>query len=310
MPQLAHKYPNARVTASSAQRAWPGLFAERLEHPAGTIHPFETVRTELTVVLEGSGSVSRQLDGARPQTIAAEPGAMWLTPEGVREDFIDFESPIPQALHLYLAPDRFGFVCPDTQQRSTAISALRRDAPFRDPLLEEIARAVGAELQAPTDGSYSLIAPLGLCLAARLVHAHLDASSAPIPPRHASRLDTRRLAEVREHVAAHLEHPVRVAELAGVAFLSPSRFAHAFKISTGESPQQYVRARRIDRAKVLLCDGILPLAEVADTCGFASQASFTRAFARAIGESPGRYRQQFEQRRSAVGIRENPLGRP
>jgi AraC family transcriptional regulator len=329
MPHIAHKHPNARVMASSAERDWPGLLAELLEHPAGRIRPFESivtesdrircvetampdpdriravetavtdsnrirasesVVTELTIVLDGCGSVSRQLDGAPPQTIGAVPGAMWLTPACAREDFIDFESAIAQALHIYLAPDRFEFVCSDIEQRTRAISALRRSAPFRDPLLQEIARAVAAELQAPTVGSYALIAPLGLCLASRLLHAHTEPCRATTPQGQVSTWETRRFAKVREHVAAHLDQPLSVNELARVAFLSASRFAHAFKISTGESPQHYVSARRLDRAKFLLCESALTLAQVADRCGFSCQTSFTKAFVRATGQPPGRYR--------------------
>jgi AraC family transcriptional regulator len=308
MPYLAHKYPNARVAASSAQRDWPGLLAERLEHPVGSTGPVENAVTELTIVLEGCGSVSRQLDGARTQTIDAVPGAMWLTPAGAREDFIDFESAIPQALHIYLAADRFGFGRPGLQQRITAISALRRDAPFRDSLVEEIALAICAELQAPTDAADYLIALLGLCLAARLLRAHTDGCHGPTPPRHASGPDTRRFAKVTEHVAAHLDHHLSVTELARVAFLSPSRFAHAFKASTGDSPQHYIRARRLDRAKVLLCDGILPLAEVAHRCGFSSQASFTKAFVSASGQSPGRYRRQLVEREPGCWEQEERAG--
>lgn len=292
MMNLAHKYPNARVAASSAHRGWPGLLAERLEHPAGSTGPVQNSATELTLVLEGRGSVSRQLDGAQPQTINAMPGTMWLTPAGAREDFILFENAIPQALHIYVSANHSGLGALGHQGRISPISTLRRDAPFRDTLVEEIARAICAELQGPVNVSDNLIASLVLCLAARLLRTHTDATGGPIPPLRASGLDPRRFATVMEHVDAHLHHPLSITELARLAFLSPSRFAHAFKVSTGDSPQHYVRARRLDRAKVLLCDGTLTLAEIAHRCGFSSQASFTKAFVTATGQSPGRYRRQ------------------
>jgi AraC family transcriptional regulator len=287
---MLHKYPNARVTASSAQQGWPGLVAELAQHPAGRVAAFAATVTELTVVLQGSASVYRQLDGAVPQRIDAAPGAMWLTPVGVREDFVEFASAISQVLHVYVTTDRFRCACPRSFHCSTAVAALRRDAPFEDSLVEEIARTMSAELQAQSDRSAMLTASLGLCLAARLLHNHTDAQLEPVRTQQASGLEARRLARVREHIAANLEHGLSVSELAMVACLSPSRFAHGFKTSTGESPQQYVSAQRLERASILLRDSLLPLAEIARVCGFSSQASFTKAFVRSTSQPPGRYR--------------------
>jgi AraC family transcriptional regulator len=296
MSHVSHKYLNARVTASSAQRDWPGQLAELLTHPEGRVGPFASALTELTFVLDKGGSVLRQLEGAPPQAFEAVSGAMWLTPGDAREEFIEFESSVPQALHIYLKPDWFRFVCPGVQERNSHISALRGDAPFHDSLLAEIARAVAAELWTPSHSSYSMIGALSSCLAARLLQAHLDVSRVASFPQETSRLDKRRLEQVKAHVAAHLDRHLSVTELAKVAALSPSRFAHTFKILTGESPQRYVSAQRLERAKVLLCDRILPLVEVADRCGFSNQASFSTAFARAARQSPGQYRHQCAER--------------
>jgi transcriptional regulator GlxA family with amidase domain len=43
-------------------------------------------------------------------------------------------------------------------------------------------------------------------------------------------------------------------------------------------------------AKDLIRDTRLPLAEVALACGFSDQIHLTRAFARALGQTPGRRR--------------------
>jgi AraC family transcriptional regulator len=286
---LVPKYPNACVKATSAQRAWPGLLVELLEHPAGHVSTFSQTVTELTVVLEGNAALCRQLDGGQPQRIEAMPGAMWLTLPGVREQFINFEKAIPQALHVYLTSDRFLSVCPRSRRCNMAIAALRRDAPFADTLVEEIARALTADLQTPDD-SRLLTEPLALCLAARLLQDHSEASREMGTDQQRSGLDPRRLAKVTQHIAAHLDRDLSVDALAAVACLSPSRFAHGFKTSTGDAPQQYVSAKRIDRAKNLLLDTRLSLTEIARICGFSSQAAFTKAFARITSVTPGRYR--------------------
>ena len=53
---------------------------------------------------------------------------------------------------------------------------------------------------------------------------------------------------------------------------------------------QWLLGQRIDRAKDLLLNSRLPIDEIAHNCGFADQSHFTRAFLRAIGDTPGAWR--------------------
>lgn len=80
------------------------------------------------------------------------------------------------------------------------------------------------------------------------------------------------------------------ADLARAAAFSPWHFHRVFQALTGETPAGYVRKRRFAEICRLLCGTSAPIAVLALDCGFGSQATFTRAFTRAIGVSPGRYR--------------------
>ena len=51
-----------------------------------------------------------------------------------------------------------------------------------------------------------------------------------------------------------------MADLAGVACLSPYHFSRSFKLAVGVGPQRYVIQRRLDRAKTLLRRSHKPLA--------------------------------------------------
>jgi AraC-like DNA-binding protein len=62
----------------------------------------------------------------------------------------------------------------------------------------------------------------------------------------------------------------------------------AFSAAYGIAPHQYLTARRVDRARRLLLDG-LPVGEVAVAAGFYDQAHLTRHFRRLVGVTPGRY---------------------
>ena len=66
------------------------------------------------------------------------------------------------------------------------------------------------------------------------------------------------------------------------------RYLHLLFEGTGETPRQYLRRRRLERAQQLLHgpDRDLPVAEVAVRAGFDSPSSFSRAFRTAFGMSP------------------------
>ncbi len=80
-------------------------------------------------------------------------------------------------------------------------------------------------------------------------------------------------------------------ELAGAARLGERQFLRAFRATMGQSPHQYLLARRVEQAKRLITQG-LPLAEVALACGFADQSQLTRTFGRRTGVTPARWRDQ------------------
>lgn len=80
------------------------------------------------------------------------------------------------------------------------------------------------------------------------------------------------------------------ADLARAAAFSPWHFHRVFHALTGETPASYLRKRRFAEICRRLCATDASLAALALDCGFGSQATFTRAFTREIGVSPGRYR--------------------
>ncbi|MEY2930357.1 MAG: hypothetical protein RL033_1106 [Pseudomonadota bacterium] len=95
---------------------------------------------------------------------------------------------------------------------------------------------------------------------------------------------------VSDFVEAHLDGDIRLADLAGLASYSSDHFSRLFKRSFGESPYQYVLRRRVERAKALLRDASLSLADIASACGFATQAHLTNVFKLRTGVTPGAYR--------------------
>jgi len=98
------------------------------------------------------------------------------------------------------------------------------------------------------------------------------------------------LRRVREYIEAHLENNVSLEVLAGVAGLSMSYFARAFKQSEGVAPHDYLMRRRVHRA--LGAFGWNGSASFGDcsASGFSDQSHFTRRFRQYFGVTPSRYR--------------------
>jgi AraC family transcriptional regulator len=92
-------------------------------------------------------------------------------------------------------------------------------------------------------------------------------------------------------VEDHAFDPLTLSDLAAVAGLSPYHFGRQFSYRYGLTPMAFVRARRLGLAARLLASPHPPaLIDLAFDTGFESQEGFTRAFKRAFGVSPGRYR--------------------
>lgn len=103
-------------------------------------------------------------------------------------------------------------------------------------------------------------------------------------------LEDRRIARAIDYIHAHLGDALTVAELAGVAALSPSQFARVFKSTTGEAVWSYVQRCRIERAREALQATRLPISQIAFDYGFSSQNHMTTLFRRYLGVTPGALR--------------------
>jgi AraC-like DNA-binding protein len=87
-------------------------------------------------------------------------------------------------------------------------------------------------------------------------------------------------------------HPWTVAALAGEVAMSRSAFAARFTELVGEPVMRYVARWRMHVAVTWLQDEDAPLAELASRLGYESEAAFSRAFKRTLGEWPGAIRRR------------------
>lgn len=88
----------------------------------------------------------------------------------------------------------------------------------------------------------------------------------------------------------HLDRNVRIADLAAHLRISEPHLHRLFKARTRRSPKAFLNALRIERAAHLLRHTALPSARIAALTGFDDPLYFSKAFARATGSSPSRFR--------------------
>ncbi|MYW93785.1 helix-turn-helix domain-containing protein [Amycolatopsis rubida] len=87
-----------------------------------------------------------------------------------------------------------------------------------------------------------------------------------------------------------LAEPLTLAEIAEEAHLSVYHLIRVFRAATGETPHRYLTRLRIERARRLLRDSTLTIAQIAERSGFGSPGSLSTAFLGQIGVRPSEYR--------------------
>lgn len=96
--------------------------------------------------------------------------------------------------------------------------------------------------------------------------------------------------EAKDYVSAHLSECLRVKELADRVYMSSTHFSRIFKQKTGLSPYEFILISRLNRAKELLHQTDMSIAQIAYAAGFNSESNFIHAFAQNTGITPNKFR--------------------
>lgn len=99
----------------------------------------------------------------------------------------------------------------------------------------------------------------------------------------------RAVSRARDHLDAHFEQPLTLAELAQICGLSPHHLQRSFKAQLGVSPREYQRARRLARLKARLRDGDTVSRATWDA-GFGSSSRLYERAQEEMGMTPAAYR--------------------
>lgn len=99
-----------------------------------------------------------------------------------------------------------------------------------------------------------------------------------------------RLRRARDLIDRDHAQPLDVPAMARVACCSPAHFSRRYRAAFGETPWQHLSTRRVERARTLLRETDLSVAEICLEVGFTSVGSFSTRFREICGVSPTEYR--------------------
>ena len=280
------KQLSAPPDVSSDGQLWPGAL---IRHWTGTSPDMDQPPLDHQYIVQhmgGTKRVDRRHDGP-PVSAIVQSGALTVVPAGMKFTWRT-RGPIEFA-HLYISPAYLQRMALRYDWRSPW--ALIDRVGVEDPLLQAMYTTMLREVRKPRAGHALYLDCLLDAFVMQLLREH--SSTTPRSDRPGERLTSFRIGRVIEFVNAHIDHDIRLSDLADVAGGSVYHFCRAFKNTVGEAPYQFVLRRRIERAHSLLLSTTLSLTEVASSCGFRSPQQLSRAFRRMMGVAPARLRRDL-----------------
>jgi AraC family transcriptional regulator len=294
MELLTHgsrKYPTSTLLRSSAGLGWATISAELRSHGAGETPVIVPQHVELSLSVEGNddGLVIRTGAGQIQRTVPRT-GGICLSPIGVGDNTLTLTAPIPKTLHLYLPSTLFRRLADDFNLPNSPAHSVRYLAGLRDEVVSQVALSILAEMTQETATGRMYVETASLMLAARIVNRYSDSEPGTAATTTENHRDHARMRHVLDYIHPHLGDEITLDELAAIAGLSTFHFARTFTAAIGIAPNRYISRLRLERAMAEIAAGKLPLSQIALDARFSSQATFTRAFRRATGMTPGEYR--------------------
>jgi AraC-like DNA-binding protein len=160
---------------------------------------------------------------------------------------------------------------------------------LRDPGVPALLDAMEREVALDRIGSCGILARLADVLAASIIRAWVECACNDATGWLAA-VHCPGIGKVLAAIHAEPERDWSVPALAELMGASRSRFAEAFTKTVGESPARYVAKVKMFQARHWIAQEGMRVAVAASRLGYDSEASFSRAFKRVIGQPPSAVR--------------------
>jgi AraC family transcriptional regulator len=261
---------------------WGGIKVEHYRFREGELPEHQHGEHLIVLSLSGCSGEIRTASGLRAGGQGR--GGVCLVPSG--QPFATRIGGDTECLAIYLDPSLVARAAREASTRER-FEIIAKSNPH-DPVVSRVGMALMAEMESDAPGGHLYAESLANVLAVHLLRYYADTSGEP--RRFSGGLSGWRLRRVLSFIADNHERDLSLEDLASEAAMSTFHFAREFKRATGTTPHQHLIKFRVERAKSLLAESRLPLAEVGLRAGFSHQSHFTRLFRKHTGTTPQSYR--------------------
>ena len=271
------------VLSTSRALGWHDLLLERGLNPGGE---FQCAPSEDNLVCLNAGApllIERGEDLDSTCRMQMPTGFATVVPAGQPALWRHHET--IHHLHLHISSTLLDRTAEHLGLRCSGTLAGINPAPFHDPHVEQIVQLLRLEMESGVPQGTLYAETLASALSVRLLQREHNLVRLPASPPSAAKLRPelqRAMTFIQDNLAADLS----LNTIAQEAGLSCYHFGRLFAEAFGVPPHQYVIQARIERAKTLITQGLLPLGQVAQNVGFSDQSHFTRHFKRLVGVTP------------------------
>jgi AraC family transcriptional regulator len=278
------------VVASSGSYGWQNVQVVELRYKTSewSIPPLD--KHCVIVQLGPAAAVKARIDDhSFGKTL--KPGEIVIVPTDLPLHWQQSDSVESHTLHVYVHPEflRTTAAAIDLDYRQISIAP---QFGIDDEHIRHIGMSLHCELQHSNVIGRIYADSLAKVLAMQLVRRYSYLNDLRV---NRGGMAPRKLRKAIEFINENLdqEQTVALPAVAQVVQMSYFHFSRAFKQSTGVSPNVYMTEQRIERAKRLLTETDLPLADIALRTGFASQSHFTTTFRKLVWTTPKAFRERL-----------------
>jgi len=283
---LSEVYPEA-VIASSKDLGWQNIkvLHVRNEYNDMDLPPLNSHC--IIVHLEPPGRVIANINGHTFNNFLA-PGDVAIIPALVPSYWRWRDCRPHETLHIYLEP-HFVQKISESLNLSHEQTVIEPQIALRDEQLNHVAMSLLYELKAENVVGRVYADTVASVLAIQLVRRYSCLKDVTIRK---GGMAPHKLRRALEFISDKIEqkHVIALDVVAQEVGMSRYHFSRVFKESMGLSPINYIVRQRIERAKKLLAETDLPIADIALLAGFSGQSHFTTFFRKVVGLTPRSYR--------------------
>jgi AraC family transcriptional regulator len=281
MKDIANKVTPVAPLVSSNQAEWNNIFLAYYQQPACEIPKHFLNEHTLTICSELSAPslVECSLDN-RFKRYWFSSGDIIFCPAGISKSLAWEQK--NSCILLALEPRLVELVAYD----SIYADPIEFLPQFKiiDPLILQIVHALLSELESGCPSGRLYGESAAAMLAIHLLK--INSSVRQFVQEYKGGLSKPKLSQIVEYIDEYLAHNIGLSELAEVVGMSQYHFTRLFKQSMGITPYQYLIRKRVERAKRLLLQEKLKIADVALECGFANQGHLSYHFKRLLNITP------------------------